>query len=209
MLLNLKINTQVIYFNTGGAGSLEKHIGKNITIAYDKIDSHNTKTALRDLESFTIGEIKLNKDNEVIQSENSIEYDIDLKKGILWQVFTKLRLKEYLEFIHDPKHMINPPEAILFDTKFLEIFTKTPWFLIPILWGPIVLYYLYYSYVNFQVPLLLLIIFYLFGIFIWTFTEYILHRFFFHLDEKLPDNRYFIMLHFLFHGIHHAFPMDK
>ena len=206
MLLNLKINIQVRNINKGGAGSLEKYIGKNITVAYDKIDSHNTKTALRDLESFTIGEIKLNTDNEVVQTENDTNYDIDLKKGILWQVYKKLNLKEYLEFIHDPKHMINPPEAILFETKFLEMFTKTPWFLIPLLWGPIVLYYLFYSFTTFQLPSLLLVIFYFIGIFIWTMTEYILHRFFFHIDEKLPDNRYFILIHFLFHGIHHAFP---
>jgi len=44
---------------------------------------------------------------------------------------------------------------------------------------------------------------------LWTLIEYILHRFLFHLDDKLPDNSFSLMTHFLFHGIHHAFPMDK
>lgn len=105
--------------------------------------------------------------------------------------------------------MISPPEAILFETKFLEFFTKTPWYLIVMLWGPLVLYNLFYAYFDMDKNIAVVFTGFLLGIFIWTFTEYVLHRFFFHLDEKLPDNNLAIMIHFLFHGIHHAFPMDK
>jgi 4-hydroxysphinganine ceramide fatty acyl 2-hydroxylase len=185
-----------------------KHLNKDITKAFDNIESHHTKTAIRDLETFCIGEIKVDKDNKIVLNETESKYDIDLKKGILWQVFTKLNLKDYIDFIHDPKHMINPPEAILFETPILEIFTKTPFWVILILWIPVIFYNLYLSLgFGFTIPTLILC--YLFGIFIWTFIEYMLHRFFFHIDDGLPDNRYVIMLHFLFHGIHHAFPMDK
>jgi 4-hydroxysphinganine ceramide fatty acyl 2-hydroxylase len=89
------------------------------------------------LDSFCIGEIKVDKDNHVIEKDSETHYDIQLKKGILWQEFIKLNKKQYLEFIHDPKHMINPPETILFETPFLEIFTKTPYWVILILWVPI------------------------------------------------------------------------
>jgi len=47
------------------------------------------------------------------------------------------------------------------------------------------------------------------GLFIWTLVEYILHRFLFHLDKFLPNNRVALTLHFLLHGIHHYLPMDK
>ncbi len=164
---------------------------------------------MRDLDSFCIGEVRVDSGDNANLTEKRSEFDIDLKRGVLWQVYKKLRLKEYLEFIHDPKHMINPPEAIMFETPALEFFTKTPWYVILIVWVPLIIYNLFYAYheMNYNVPVILS--FYLLGIFIWTFCEYFLHRFFFHYDEKLPDNSVVILIHFLFHGIHHAFPMDK
>ena len=44
-------------------------------------------------------------------------------------------------------------------------------------------------------------------------AEYLLHRFLFHGEQywmhHVPKNRYFYTAHFLLHGIHHAFPMDR
>jgi 4-hydroxysphinganine ceramide fatty acyl 2-hydroxylase len=177
--------------------------------AFDNVGSHQTETALKDLREFCIGTIKSDGDGKPIITEKEYKYNVDLKKGILWQVWTKMKLDEYLEFIHDPKHMINPPEAILFENKFLEIFTKTPWWVIPLLWVPGILYYLNYSYFELNYTVAEVMFYYIVGLFAWTLTEYILHRFLFHYDEKLPDNNWALMLHFLFHGIHHAFPMDK
>jgi 4-hydroxysphinganine ceramide fatty acyl 2-hydroxylase len=188
---------------------MERNIGKDITKMFDKIESHQTKSAMRDLESFCIGTIKLDKDNKMILTETETTYDIDLKKGVLWQVFTKLNLKEYIEFIHDPKHMINPPEAIMFDNPFLELFTKNPYWVILVVYIPVILFNLYSAYYQMDGCFSIISTLFVLGAFIWTFTEYVLHRFFFHIDEKLPDNSYAILTHFLFHGIHHAFPMDK
>jgi len=67
--------------------------------------------------------------------------------------------KDYLEFIHDPKHMINPPHAILFDTQFLEIFSKTPWYMIPTIYLPFAFYYLYLSMNMFNIGTMILIFF--------------------------------------------------
>jgi 4-hydroxysphinganine ceramide fatty acyl 2-hydroxylase len=165
---------------------------------------------MKDLEDFTIGTIKL---NEVTHKPNNVEtdyqYEIDLKKGILWQVWNKLNKEEYLAFIHDPKHMINPPEAILFETKFLELFTKTPWWAIPIIWLPLVIYNFYTSFFEIALPAYLIVALFFIGILVWTISEYVLHRFVFHVDDNIPDSKTLRMLHFLLHGIHHAFPMDK
>ena len=43
------------------------------------------------------------------------------------------------------------------------------------------------------------------GLFSWTLTEYVLHRFIFHYK---PDTNWGKKLHFIFHGIHHDFPND-
>jgi 4-hydroxysphinganine ceramide fatty acyl 2-hydroxylase len=39
----------------------------------------------------------------------------------------------------------------------------------------------------------------------WSLTEYLLHRFVFHLE---PDSRWGRRLHFVIHGVHHDFPHD-
>lgn len=43
------------------------------------------------------------------------------------------------------------------------------------------------------------------GIFIWSITEYLLHRFVFHF---VPKSKWGLRLHFIFHGVHHDFPRD-
>ncbi|KAJ5450379.1 Ceramide very long chain fatty acid hydroxylase SCS7 [Penicillium daleae] len=47
------------------------------------------------------------------------------------------------------------------------------------------------------------------GVCLWTLIEYLMHRFLFHVDNWLPDNRVGLSLHFLLHGIHHYLPMDR
>lgn len=49
---------------------------------------------------------------------------------------------------------------------------------------------------------------YIFGNFFFTFLEYAMHRFLFHVDYYLPDTPMALMIHFLMHGVHHYLPMD-
>jgi len=44
------------------------------------------------------------------------------------------------------------------------------------------------------------------GLFAWTLTEYVLHRFVFHWT---PPGRLGARLHFIFHGVHHDYPNDR
>lgn len=118
----------------------------------------------------------------------------------------------------------------------LQVFTKTAWYVIPTIWLPIAAYlYLRSSaqftlgnnalpafYLDPTAPLRLLVknglplstfaktgACFLFGNLVWTFLEYTLHRFLFHLDYYLPDHYAALTLHFLLHGIHHYLPMDR
>ena len=50
------------------------------------------------------------------------------------------------------------------------------------------------------------ILFFLIGFLSWTLAEYILHRFIYH---KIKDASYDTGFHYMFHGIHHAYPNDK
>lgn len=44
------------------------------------------------------------------------------------------------------------------------------------------------------------------GLFVWTFTEYVLHRFLFHW---VPPGKWGERLHFVWHGVHHDYPNDR
>lgn len=116
------------------------------------------------------------------------------------------------------------------------MFTKTSWYVVPVLWLPIAIYLYTRSSAQFTfgnnalppfhvdpgAPFRLLLktgiplatfaktgACFLFGNLIWTFLEYTLHRFLFHLDFYLPDHYAFLTLHFLLHGVHHYLPMDR
>ena len=133
---------------------------------------------------------------------------LDLNKPLLMQVwnggFTKAF---YLEQVHRPRHYKGGASAPLFG-NFLEPLTKTPWWVVPMVWLPPVAYGTYLAGQGlssvFQLPA-----YWTLGLAIWTLVEYGLHRCLFHLDERLPDNRVGLTLHFLLHGIHHYLPMDK
>jgi 4-hydroxysphinganine ceramide fatty acyl 2-hydroxylase len=115
------------------------------------------------------------------------------------------------------------------------VFTRTQWYVVPLVWGPIALYLGLRSVIQFtlggahalpaftaepRLPLDVLAaapssaiakttLCFLLGNLVWTLIEYGMHRFLFHIDELLPDRPFFLMLHFLLHGIHHYLPMDR
>lgn len=105
------------------------------------------------------------------------------------------------------KFISNKDECVrMFENDFLEKFTRVH-FTIPLfIFVPVILYFLYKSIFVFLLPLLIIIGFIALGLFVWTFTEYFLHRFIFHweLPGKLGKR-----IHFIFHGVHHDYPSDS
>lgn len=132
---------------------------------------------------------------------------LDLNRPLLMQVWNGGFSKEfYLQQVHRPRHYRGGQSAPLFG-NFLEPLSMTPWYVIPSLWWPCVAYGLYIA--SQQLSLQALVGYWVFGVCFWTIIEYVLHRFLFHIDKYLPDNRVGITLHFLLHGIHHYLPMDR
>lgn len=96
----------------------------------------------------------------------------------------------------------------LFKSDFLEFFTHIHPAVIVAIWLPVALFFLAravllhptgtsWAYIPFGL---------LIGLFVWTFAEYMLHRFLFHFR---PRNAWQERVSFLFHGVHHAQPMSK
>jgi 4-hydroxysphinganine ceramide fatty acyl 2-hydroxylase len=151
------------------------------------------------------GEEDLSKETDVAADYQTHKF-LDLSRPLFPQVWFGGFSKEfYLEQVHRPRHYRGGDSAPLFG-NFLEPLSKTPWWVIPTVWLPPVAYGTVMG-VNALGPQAAL--YWLGGVFIWTFVEYLLHRFLFHLDEYLPDNRVGITAHFLLHGIHHYLPMDR
>ncbi|QIW96567.1 hypothetical protein AMS68_002085 [Peltaster fructicola] len=151
------------------------------------------------------------EDDLSVETDFSNDYKqhkfLDLNKPLLYQVWTGGFSKDfYLEQVHRPRHYKGGESAPLFG-NFLEPLSKTPWWVIPTVWGPCVAYGTILAAQHMTVKELAG--YWSFGLFFWTLVEYVLHRCLFHLDSYLPDNRVGITLHFLLHGIHHYLPMDR
>lgn len=140
---------------------------------------------------------------------------IDWNKAILSQV-GKLGA-DYLNWVHSP---VDRPLR-LFESDFVEFFSMTPWYMVPIIWIPTMLYVCFVAcrdltarngIGNIDPDLLnsgpkvfsVFTFLFLIGIFVWSLIEYCLHRFLFHLINHVPaDSPFWITIHFFLHGQHH------
>jgi sterol desaturase/sphingolipid hydroxylase (fatty acid hydroxylase superfamily) len=96
----------------------------------------------------------------------------------------------------------------LFKSDFLEAFSHVTPLTVLIVWVPVTLYFIFGSVLRaradhawHRVVLGLAA-----GWFVWTFAEYVLHRFLFHYH---PATERFKRLFFMMHGVHHAQPLCK
>ena len=83
--------------------------------------------------------------------------------------------EHYNEFIHTP-HVLDEP-ARFFDSDFLEMFSRTPWYVVPLVWVPVVTGMLVYASklgVSFENGAAIFVG----GLALWTLIEYVLHRWF-------------------------------
>ncbi|KAK3314759.1 hypothetical protein B0H66DRAFT_321355 [Apodospora peruviana] len=149
----------------------------------------------------------LSKDTDLDTDYKTHKF-LDLSRPLFPQIWFSGFSKEfYLDQVHRPRHYKGGASAPLFG-NFLEPLSKTPWWMIPVVWLPPISYGVYLASPGFNSIITQAVCFVL-GLGFWSFFEYILHRFLFHLDYYLPNNRVGITLHFTLHGIHHYLPMDR
>lgn len=131
------------------------------------------------------------------------------KEGIVNQLWnrTDYTMEQYKEFINEPKHF-HGKEARMFTHGFFEFFSKTPWWMTPLTFLPVMAYCLfathyYFPEAQWQISLALFGAGFVYA----SLVEYLLHRFLFHGEDYwLPEKAGFMAFHFMIHGIHHAFP---
>ena len=112
--------------------------------------------------------------------------------------------QRYHEWLGWPS--LSPEPLLMFDSWFLETFSKTPWFAVPLLWLPLVACSFAVAALGRNAaPPLACALQCVLGLFAWAVVEYSLHRFVFH---SRPTHPLAITVHFSLHGCHHKRPMD-
>lgn len=122
----------------------------------------------------------LNKETDYSEDYKKHKF-LDLNKPLFPQVWFGGFSKEfYLDQVHRPRHYKGGQSAPFFG-NFLEPLSKTPWWVVPLIWWPCVTFGVYSAAQGFE-SLYNLPPFLVLGFFIWSLIEYLLHRFLFHLD---------------------------
>jgi 4-hydroxysphinganine ceramide fatty acyl 2-hydroxylase len=93
----------------------------------------------------------------------------------------------------------------MFKSDLLEALSKVHYLVPVFIFVPVILASTYLALFVKSIGVLTYIEFFFIGLFVWTFTEYIMHRFVFHY---VPKNKIGLRLHFIFHGVHHDYPSD-
>ncbi|MGH2646114.1 MAG: sterol desaturase family protein [Ginsengibacter sp.] len=100
----------------------------------------------------------------------------------------------------------NKGQAQIFRSKYLEYLTKTHPFIIWSMYLPVIIFLLYYAHTKLSFSGIGITFIFLGGIVFWTFFEYIMHRFVFHMVSENPHIR---RIAYVMHGNHHEFPRDR
>jgi sterol desaturase/sphingolipid hydroxylase (fatty acid hydroxylase superfamily) len=100
----------------------------------------------------------------------------------------------------------NKGQAQLFKNGYLEYLTKTHPLVIWGMYLPVLILLPYYSISTVGFSGLTTFLVFMGGIFFWTFTEYILHRFAFHHHPSTERGK---KINYVMHGNHHEYPRDR
>lgn len=100
----------------------------------------------------------------------------------------------------------NKGQARLFKSDFLEMLTKAHPLVIWGMYLPVLVYLPYLAHVRFGFDAASMALYFLLGIFFWSFFEYLAHRFIFHWVPKTP---FATKVVYTMHGNHHHYPRDR
>src|SRR5688500_124060 len=96
--------------------------------------------------------------------------------------------------------------ARLFRSPVLESLTHTSPLITLLFYIPMVIALFLIGVIYFEVPLGPGLALFAGAIFIWSITEYLMHRYIYHF---INENKYVQRFHYLMHGVHHDYPKDE
>uniref|UniRef100_A0A8C5JPU8 Fatty acid 2-hydroxylase n=1 Tax=Junco hyemalis TaxID=40217 RepID=A0A8C5JPU8_JUNHY len=224
-----------VRLHPGGEQLLRRRAGTDVSAALDGPPHRHSENARRWLEQYYVGDIEPGDEQSLSETVDEkeasaaaqtpeqtdlcyrtvpVERDlVDWQKPLLWQV--GYLGEKYDEWVHQP---VDRPIR-LFHSDFLEFLSKTAWYVVFMVWTPVVLYLSWVSYTSlaqgntrlfssftteYSIPVhkYYFPFIFLLGMVLWSLLEYLIHRFVFHMKPP-ASNYYLITLHFLLHGQHH------
>ncbi len=190
----------------GGRDILESHRNQDITQVMKNETIHEHSALAYEY----LSKLKMHKPISELRQDilnSKKRFVLDLERPLLCQIWNNKHVtrEQYLQRIHEP--ILSRKSYRLFESDYLEFLSKTPWWVVPTFWIPIIAILLASSYMA-NLSVSSVVFYFTMGMLCWTFIEYMFHRFIFHSDDYLPRHRYFYTLHFLIHGVHHFMPMD-
>ncbi|CDZ96362.1 Sphingolipid fatty acid hydroxylase [Phaffia rhodozyma] len=146
-------------YHPGGAECIKALEGQDVTEAMRASGGHEHSEAawemMEDLQT-TVDPDWVAPDG-FVPEDTDVAHDfkqskfLDLNKALLPQLWNaKMSKAFYLSQVHQPRHL--PRSALLFGPAYLEVFTKTYWFIVPLIWLPIAMFLAYVSAVQFSNP---------------------------------------------------------
>ena len=133
---------------------------------------------------------------------------LNLNEPLFPQLWNATFSKEfYLEHVRRSRFVSH--HVPFFGHPFLDLFTYASWYMVPVIWIPIVGFYLSSSINSGTITIVATCQYFFFDLFIFTLVEYLSHRFLYHIDEWVPDDPIALLIHFTLHGIHDHIPMDR
>lgn len=197
----------------GGNAILEQSIGSDISEPFENIG--HSYDAQKLLYSFKIGTLqesvehrlaKTNSDDFLEKNDSALQSLVDFTAPLIPQVY-RLTRQQYITF--SSTFFCSTKVCDFFPNMMLEILSRTVWWVVPLVWVPLAVLVFILTRQHFSIPLSLSLTCTAGGLFLWTFLEYIIHRYIFHFPESaLPDFAIIRVIHFLGHGVHHVLPMD-
>jgi len=100
----------------------------------------------------------------------------------------------------------NKGQARLFRNDYMEMMTKTHPIVVYCMYFPVIAFMLYYGTVHKGISAASEVLLFLGGILFWTFFEYLMHRYLFHMYVESDRAKRFV---YTMHGVHHEYPRDK
>jgi sterol desaturase/sphingolipid hydroxylase (fatty acid hydroxylase superfamily) len=100
----------------------------------------------------------------------------------------------------------NKGQAQLFRNRYLEMLTKTHPLIIWGMYFPVFTGLPWYATNKWSFGGWTILLLFAAGMFFWTFFEYMMHRYIFHMIAESPRAQKFI---YVLHGNHHHYPRDK
>jgi sterol desaturase/sphingolipid hydroxylase (fatty acid hydroxylase superfamily) len=99
----------------------------------------------------------------------------------------------------------NKGQARLFEKPWMESLTKTHPVVIYSMYLPVIAAMLYYGHSYLQLSVLAEVGWFVGGILFWSFFEYLMHRYLFHMMVHSKRAERFV---YTMHGVHHEYPRD-